>query len=411
MSQRISKLIIVLSINLISGQDPSPFITSITSTTSDGSYKLSSGINITVNFNELVTLTDAKLEIILETGETDRSVYIPAFSDPALSASTTYIVQQGDETEALSVNSITLSATGSLPSIKDGTDNAKINFTPVSNLNSTHTILIDGVIPESPIGLSALAGDKTITLNWTANSEIDFGQYVIYGGEVQAPTIVIATITSISQVSQPILSLTNDVTYYYRITSEDTLGNTSGYSTEVSGTPFSRPVAKSIRDGKSTTEDLDWWISRSTLSFNWESFEDNGTVDYEYAVSTSLTDLTNTINWKAVTDTNTQVTIPGLNLIEGFTYYLSVRGTDITSKSDTATSDGITLDLTGPITGTVNDGSSLPGVDLTFINSTEKLGTNWNGFQDIIGSGVASGIKSYTISLGTSPSDTNILGP
>ena len=74
---------------IASAQSAAPTIISITSTNDAGSYILGSEINITLNFSELVTLPDAQLEIILETGETDRSIYVGAFATAALSASAT----------------------------------------------------------------------------------------------------------------------------------------------------------------------------------------------------------------------------------------------------------------------------------------------------------------------------------
>ncbi len=103
---------VLLLVTFASAQPTPPTIASITSTTDAGSYILGAEINITVNFSELVTLTDAQLEIVLETGETDRSVFIAAFATAATSASASYKVRQGDETAALSVNSITMGATG-----------------------------------------------------------------------------------------------------------------------------------------------------------------------------------------------------------------------------------------------------------------------------------------------------------
>ena len=394
---------------IASAQSAAPTITSITSTNDAGSYILGAEINITLNFSELVTLTDAQLEIILETGETDRSIYVGAFATAALSASATYTVRRGDNTTALSINSIIMGATGSSPSIQNTAGNAMINFVPQANLESNRTILIDGVVPAIPTDLSANAGNGTITLSWSPNTDTDFARYVIYGGEATAPTTTIQIVTTISEVSSTITSLSNDVIYYYRIKAEDALGNSSNYSKEVSATPFSTPIAGVIRDGVSETEDKDWWNDRSSVSFNWDAFQDNGTVSYQVAVGTSLTDLDNTVNWRAVSDT--EITLQNLNLIEGFTYYLSARGTDITAKSAIATSNGITIDLTAPSPGTIKDGSTSQGIDRTFFNSATEFSANWTNFTDVTSSGVASGIASYTYSLATSPGKTNIVEP
>ena len=88
---------------IASAQSAAPTITSITSTNDAGSYILGAEINITLNFSELVTLTDAQLEIILATGETDRSIYVGAFTTAALSASATYTVRRGDTLSGIAI--------------------------------------------------------------------------------------------------------------------------------------------------------------------------------------------------------------------------------------------------------------------------------------------------------------------
>ncbi len=65
----------------LSAGDPFPSITSVTSTTSDGTYKLGDEINITVNFSEAVTLSSGgTMTITLETGTTDQTVSITSIT-------------------------------------------------------------------------------------------------------------------------------------------------------------------------------------------------------------------------------------------------------------------------------------------------------------------------------------------
>lgn len=411
--RKVNIIVITLFLGSLTGQDITPpTISSVTSTTANGSYKKDSEINITLNFvdenndPEEVTLTDAKLVIELETGSTDRTISINTIAS-ATSASATYTVQKGDSTSALSVITISLSATGNSPALKDAAGNAMIFFLPTTNLEAAHTIAVDGIAPAAPTGLSATAGNSLVTLSWNINSETDFGKYRIYEDKSSSPTTAIDSTLTVDDISKTITGRDNDTTYYYRLAALDTLGNISDYSSEVSAVPFSRPAAGAIRDGTSDTSDVYWWNSRSTLSFNWNSFQDNGSVSYQYAVGTSLSDLNNTVDWTVVGDTS--VTLTNLNLIEGFTYYLSARGTDFTSKSDTATSNGITMDLTNPTPGVVNDGSTETGTDLTYIDTAEVYFANWTGFVDTLSSGVASGVASYKYAIGTSPGDTNVV--
>ena len=105
-----------------------------------------------------------------------------------------------------------------------------INFVPIANLENNRIFIIDGLAPDTPIGLIAVSGNQSVTLSWESNSEGDFSKYIIYGGTSNNPTNVISTISSISQLSETITSLSNDTTYYYRMIAEDLLGNISSYS-------------------------------------------------------------------------------------------------------------------------------------------------------------------------------------
>lgn len=385
------------AVQLLPAQDVTPpTIASVTSTTADGTYKVDSVINITVNFSESVTLTDANLIVVLETGDTDREVAIGPFGTLASSANTTYTVERGDESSDLSVNSISLSGTGDSPALKDSAGNAMIDFSipDGSNLDDFSDIAIDAVPPSVPSGLTAEADGESVSLQWRPNSEGDFGKYRLFGGQSEAPTTVIDSTQSVDQTSVTVSDLLNDTTYYFRLSALDTLGNESDYSNEVSAVPFSPPMAGEIRDG--TSSDVDWWNSSTTLSANWDNFEDNGAVSYQYAIGSSPTTLSNVVPW-IVIGGDTSVTATGLNLIQGSTYYVSVRGTDFTDKSDTTTSDGVTIDLTEPNTGTVNDGSDVPGTDRAFTGSEQSLSANWVGFDDEL-SGIA--WFKYAISAG-----------
>ena len=262
--------------------------------------------------------------------------------------------------------------------------------------------------PAAPERLFATAGNGTVTLNWDSNSEADFGKYNIYGGISSAPTTVVASILTIGETTITISSLDNDITYYYRLSALDITGNVSAFSNEASATPFSPPVASDIRDGSSTDTDVDWWNDRSTFTFNWDPFEDNGTVTYKYAIGTSLGNLNSIVDWTA-NGTETSVTLTNPIFFEGFTYYMSVKGTDNTSKFDIATTDGVKMDFTAPISGVVNDGSIEKGIDLEFGNSPNELSANWSGFVDPPVNGAGSGIASYSYAIETEAKKADIV--
>ncbi|MEE9166399.1 MAG: FlgD immunoglobulin-like domain containing protein [Candidatus Neomarinimicrobiota bacterium] len=398
-SRTIGAFICVL-VSLQSQDVARPTIDSITSATDDGAYGIGSGIDVTVNFSEEVSLSDGGIvRISLNTGVANTSIEIGSITD-ATSASSVYTVQAGDSSSDLSVSSVSLAASDPTigATLQDGAGNIMLDFSIPSdgNLDDFKEIRIDGFAPEAPSGLSASPSDGAVTLEWNRNSESDFSKYRIFAGISSTPTTVVDSTTAATDTTKTFSNLDNDTTYYYRLTCIDSLGNESDYSDEKAATPFSPPSAGNIRDGLSA--DVDWTNSPDSLSANWDVFVDNGTVTYQYAVGISAVD--DIVGWNNV-GLDISVAVLGLNLFEGFTYQVSVRGTDYTLASDTATTDGITIDFASPSAGTVNDG---PLVDLTFTASDTSLSANWTGFSDD-----ASGIDFYDYAIGDSPGDTNVV--
>jgi hypothetical protein len=116
-----------------------PSISSITSTTANGTYGVGTAINVTLNFSEAVTLAGGNLLVTLETGTTDRQVTISTVSD-ATSASGTYTVQAGDASPDLSVSSVTLAPGATL---KDAAGNgANLDVPSGQNLNDNKDIAV-----------------------------------------------------------------------------------------------------------------------------------------------------------------------------------------------------------------------------------------------------------------------------
>jgi hypothetical protein len=144
-------------------------ITSISSTTPNGTYIIGESVEISLTFSEAVTLTSGSLLITLETGTTDRQVSISSISN-ATTATVNYTVQNGDESSDLSVKTITLSGGGTLI---DGAGNPTSDFTiPAgSNLDDNKTIIIDGVPPAAfTVGAVTSTGGKVVSGYWNASN-------------------------------------------------------------------------------------------------------------------------------------------------------------------------------------------------------------------------------------------------
>ena len=116
--------------------------------------------------------------------------------------------------------------------------------------------LSDSPVPNAPSGLTATAGDGQIDLSWTASSDADVSKYGIYYGTDSSPTV---KQQETSATADTITGLSNNVTYYFRITAIDSSDYESTYSSEVSATPqfsgetiYVNGSATGSEDGSST---------------------------------------------------------------------------------------------------------------------------------------------------------------
>ena len=90
--------------------------------------------------------------------------------------------------------------------------------------------------PATPTGLTATAGDAQVVLTWNANSETNLSHYNLYRGTTSG------SLTKIAEVAAGTLTytdtlLTNGTTYYYAISAQNTGGQESARTAEVSATP------------------------------------------------------------------------------------------------------------------------------------------------------------------------------
>ncbi|MEG5129500.1 FG-GAP-like repeat-containing protein, partial [Microcoleus sp. ARI1-B5] len=117
-----------------------PTLTSVTSTTTDGSYGTTGNINVTVNFSEAVTLAGGNMSVALDTGG---AVTIAPFT--GTSAVGTYTPAAGQNSLDLNSNTITL-ATGA--TLKDTAGNdATLTIPAGQSLADSRAIIVDTIVP------------------------------------------------------------------------------------------------------------------------------------------------------------------------------------------------------------------------------------------------------------------------
>jgi hypothetical protein len=95
----------------------------------------------------------------------------------------------------------------------------------------------DTTPPSAPTGLTASAGNHTVSLDWNNNSESDTNGYNIYRSTTSGSGYVKINGSPVSSSNYIDNTVTNETTYYYVVTAVDTVGNESDYSNEASAMP------------------------------------------------------------------------------------------------------------------------------------------------------------------------------
>ncbi|WP_158077137.1 hypothetical protein, partial [Cognaticolwellia aestuarii] len=125
-----------------------PTISSVSSSTTNGSYKLGDVIAVTVNFSEAVTVTGTP-QLTLETGTTDRTINYSSGSGTS-TLTFAYTVQTGDvssDLDYVATNSLSLNS-GTINDRAGNAANLTLATPGVANsLGANKALVIDGAVP------------------------------------------------------------------------------------------------------------------------------------------------------------------------------------------------------------------------------------------------------------------------
>ena len=406
-----------------------PTVLSVSSNSANGYYNEGDTLMFTVTFSEPITVTGTPPKLTLETGITDGLAdYYSGSADTTLVFR--YIVANGDSSTDLDYTDTTALVLNN-GSIADAAGNAATltlaSPAAVNSLGANKTLIIDTAVPvitavtsTTPDG-SYNAGD-TITIN------VIYSESVNVTGTPQL-TLETGTVNAVIDYS----SSTGDtiMTFSYIVTSEhetndldyvnttalnlnngtilDYAGNVANLTLVQPGAAnsisFSKgliidnvaPTITSASEGSaiSTSEsDLDYLGIADTLIVSWAASDSgSGIAMHEYDVGVTL----GGIQIKPWTSTGTATADTLIfpiyqPLIEGATYFLSVRSTDVAGNLSSAfNGDGIYIDLTNPVAGNAFDGVN---TDISYTGSDSTLTVTWLGFND-----THSGVASYKAAI------------
>ncbi|XP_078700910.1 uncharacterized protein LOC144927390 [Branchiostoma floridae x Branchiostoma belcheri] len=204
-----------------------------------------------------------------------------------------------------------------------------------------------------------------------------------------------------SEIDPPLLE---GHTYYVTIMAENGAGLVSTAISHGYVADTSPPEAGFVHDGPAADppNDLDYQTDKTTISAHWGGFHDPHTdiVSYKWSIGTCpmCKDVLEDVDLGIKSD----MSASNLPLVPGFTYYVTITACNAAQLCTTASSDGVLMDDTPPVAGTVRDGAA--DVDVQYQPSTYLLRASWFGFHD-----AHSQLSHYEWRAGTSSGGSDIL--
>ncbi len=175
---------------------------------------------------------------MVETGATEDAVYSSSIADNA---------SDGDEDNlAFSLVSgpdwLAVATNGDLSGTPDSSDldvnewTVQVDDTNGGSVQATLRITVANADPDALSGLSASAGNNTVTLNWPDSAESDFASYSVYRSTTPGSGYT-SIATGLTTSAHDDDTANNGTTYYYVVRVVDVGALESGNSNEVSATP------------------------------------------------------------------------------------------------------------------------------------------------------------------------------
>ncbi|SEN49346.1 protein of unknown function [Duganella sp. CF517] len=390
-------------------QPPAPSVTSITSSTANGSYKVGDTISIQVAFDAAVTVAGTP-QLTLATGGAGRAInYASGSGSTTLTFS--YTVQAGDSTSDLDVFSTgALSLNGGSITQTVGAAAATLTLpTPgtAGSLGANKALVVDGIAPTLAITSNVAtlkAGETaTITFTFSENPGASFtwdgnvGDVVVTGGTLGAISGAgltrTATFTPTASTNGGSASITVASGTY-----TDTVGNSGGagatpsltFDTLAPSAP-STPALASASDSGTSPSDR---ITNDTTPTFTGTAEANATVRLYDTDGTTLLQTTTADgggNWTLTS-----------NALAAGAHSVSVKATDAAGNTGAASAtQSVTIVTATPtltITSDVNSLKAGETATITFTFSSDPGATfTWNGSSgDVVVSGGTLGAISGT---------------
>ena len=376
-----------------------PTISSVTSSSTDATYKIGDTVNVQAVFSEAVVVTTASgtPQLTLETGTSDRAVSYTSGSgtDTLVFA---YTVQSTDVSSDLDYKGTTSLAlnNGTIKDLAGNTATITLNdpaaALTTNSLADSKAIVIDGVLPTIS-SVAANAGTKTVTLTMSeavTGSPANGDFSVLVGSATNAATAVSVSGTSVTLTVTNVIA--NDATvtvgYTQNSTSSSQMKDTAGNAVATLST------AKSVTVTNDATAPT---ISSVTSSSTDATYKIGDTVNVQAVFSEAVVVTTASGTPQLTLETGTSdraVSYTSGSGTDTLVFAYTVQSTDVSSDLDykgttsLALNNGTIKDLAGnTATITLND----PAAALTTNSLADSKAIVIDGVLPTISSAAADG--------------------
>lgn len=198
-----------------------PTVSSLNSSTANGTYKVGDVISVQINFSETVLVTGTP-QLTLETGATDRVINYASGSNSS-TLTFTYTVQAGDTSADLDYVATTSLALNT-GTIKDAAGNNATLTLPspgaANSLGANKNIVIDGVVP-TVSSVTSNTANGTYKVGDVISIQVNFSETVTVNTSGGTPQLTLETGVTDRTINYGSGSGTSSLTFSYTIQAGD----------------------------------------------------------------------------------------------------------------------------------------------------------------------------------------------